>query len=440
MKTLKSIIKLTMILLLTLVIYSCSKDDNTPIVPDSVEETPQPEDTPEAPAPALGEITPLTGPKMTVVTINGENFSTDTQEVKVFFNEKVADVQELLENKITAIVPARAYSGPIAVELRDTTLVGPEFNYIVSDTLVSTLAGSEEGDVDGVGSDAQFNRPTKLAVDSDANVYVADALNHKIKKIAPDGMVSTFAGGTKGDVNASALQAQFDTPYGIAIDAQGVMYVADTGNHKIKKVGLDGTVSTLAGSTEGLADGIGADAQFNAPRALTVDKNGIVYVADTGNGRVRKITPNGSVTTLDYTMFSGPSGVALDKNGSLYVADSNNQIIWIIFESGAIEAFAGIDSIGDVDGNSNEAQFRYPRDIAVDDLGNVYVADEGNSKIRKITPQRMVTTLAGGSQGYQDGNSSEAQFRLPYGIAVDKDGIIYLADTVNNRIRKITQE
>lgn len=193
---------------------------------------------------------------------------------------------------------------------------------------------------------------------------------------------------------ATALLPNF-FPKGIAVDASGNLYVADDINHRVRKITPAGTVSTLAGSALGSADGAGTAAQFNRPTGVALDASGNVYVADAKNHRIRKITPNGTVSTL----------------------------------AGSTEGFA--------EGTSTAARFSEPVGLAVDASGNVYVADSDNSRIRKITPDGTVSTLAGGSAGFADGTATTARFRSPSGVAVDAAGIVYVADRQNHSIRKI---
>jgi sugar lactone lactonase YvrE len=262
--------------------------------------------------------------------------------------------------------------------------------------VVSTLAGSILGFADGVGAAAQFNNPAGLAVDAVGNVYVADRNNHRIRKITPAGAVTTLAGsGTAGSADGVGAAAQFNTPYGVAVDAAGNVYVADTSNHQIRKITPTDAVTTLAGSTLGFADGVGAAAQFNNPIGLAVDAAGNVYVADLNNHRIRKITPAGAVTTLAGStagfadgvgaaaQFSGPAGVALDAAGNVYVADASNYRIRKITPTGAVTTLAGSTG-GFADAVGTAAQFGFPVGLAVDAAGNVHVADSGNSRIRKI--------------------------------------------------------
>ena len=329
---------------------------------------------------------------------------------------------------------------------------GATGNYATSCT-VSTLAGSgARGSADGFGTAASFGYPRGVAVDSGGNVYVADYTGHKIRKITPAGVVTTLAGsGAQGAVDGTGTAASFSWPQGLAVDNSGNVYVADSENYKIRKITPAGVVTTLAGSgAEGAADGTGTAASFSIPYGLAADSNGNVYVADSGNDKIRKITPAGVVTTLagsgaegaadgtgNAASFSDCEGVAVDNAGNVYVADSNNNKIRKITPTGVVTTLAGSGRRGDQDGIA--ASFSDCSGVALDSNGNVYVADLNNNKIRKITPAGVVTTLAGSrTDGSYDAKETAASFYLPSGLAVDRSGNVYVADTGNNLIRKIT--
>ncbi|PCJ66274.1 MAG: hypothetical protein COA58_05725, partial [Bacteroidetes bacterium] len=327
---------------------------------------------------------------------------------------------------------------------------------ITSAGVVTTFAGSTAGYADGTGAAAQFYKPLGVAVDASGNVYVGDGFNHRIRKITPAGVVTTLAGSSQGDADGTGSVAQFYRPYFVVLDPSGKnLYVGDYYNNKIKKITLPVPqiyyVSTLAGSSQGYVNGTGIAAKFYGLFGVTVDTTGNVYVADAFNHRIRRITPAGVVTTFagssagsaDGTgtaaQFNDPRGVAVDASGNVYVADRRNHNIRKISPAGVVTTLAGNSgSAGSADGTGSSAQFRYPHGVAVDVNGNVYVADHGNHRIRKITPAGVVTTFAGSSQGYADGTGIAAKFNSPNGVAVDASGNVYVADVLNSKIRKIS--
>jgi hypothetical protein len=339
--------------------------------------------------------------------------------------------------------------------------------------VVTTIAGTAGmgGSTDGVSAAARFQYPTGLATDSVGNVYVADSSNNTIREITPAGVVTTLAGtaGASGSADGVGAAARFNFPYGVATDGAGNVYVADTSNDVIRKITTGGVVTTLAGTAgmAGSTDGTGAAARFNEPYQLATDGAGTVYVADLIDNTIRKITPAGVVTTLAGTAgaigstdgtgaaarFNGPTGVGTDGAGNMYVADSYNNTIRKITPSGVVTTFAGTALVtGSADGTGSGASFYNPSGLTSDSDGSVYVADTFNDIIRKISPAGMVTTLAGtaGASGSTDGIGPEARFFLPSGVATDGAGNVYVADSGvmhcgqgcggygNHVIRKIT--
>jgi prepilin-type N-terminal cleavage/methylation domain-containing protein len=318
---------------------------------------------------------------------------------------------------------------------------------------VSTLAGSGvSGYTDATGTAAQFNQPRGIAISPSGVIYVADRYNYRIRSVTSAGVVTTLAGSIAGYVDGTGAAAQFNNANNVAVDASGNIYVADSTNQRIRKITAGGVVTTLAGSgTAGSADGTGTAAQFSQPMGVAVDAAGNVYVADYGNSRIREITPGGVVTTLagstagyaDGTgasgRFNSPYGVAVDASGNVYVADYSNNRIRMVTQAGVVTTIAGSTS-GYVDATGASAKFSSPTGVAVDTPGNIYVADQGNQRIRKITSGGVVTTLAGtGIAGYADGSGLSAQFNDPIGIAVDASSTVYVTDTSGYRVRKITQ-
>jgi len=317
----------------------------------------------------------------------------------------------------------------------------------------SPVAGSSDGT-----TGALFNYPSGIAVDTANNVYVTDVANNTVRKISASGTVSTLAGlaGRSSSVDGKGTAARFEDPYAVAADGAGNVFVADATDHSIRKITADGTVTTIAGKpgTFGSTDGSGTAALFKGPQGIAVDTAGNVYVADTGNKIVRKISATGVVTTFagsagqggktDGTgtaaRLSSPYGIAVDSAGNVYVVDSNDNTLRKITSAGVVTTLAGSPGeSGLIDGTGAVARFSVPQDVAVDSAGNIYVCDHGNHAIRKITPAGVVTTLAGSGQpGLTNGNGRSAAFKFPAGIAVDSSANVYVADTDNQVIRKIT--
>src|ERR1039458_9481371 len=271
---------------------------------------------------------------------------------------------------------------------------------------ITTLAGSPGlGSADGTGAAARLANPWGVAADTAGNLYVADTDNQTIRKITAGGAVSTFAGmaGVSGSADGTGRGARVNQPQGLAVDANGIVYVADTGNYTIRKITSAGVVTTLAGSAgiSGSTDATGGTARFYEPEGIAVNSAGtLIYVADTWNHTIRQVTSAGAVTTL-----AGSAG----NNGS-------------------------------ANGTGSSAQFNQPQGLAVDGTGNVYVGDTGNQMIRMVTPGGAVTTLAGsaGNYGSADGTGSGASFWNPQGLALDGSVNLYVADSFNNTIRKVT--
>jgi serine/threonine protein kinase, bacterial len=305
--------------------------------------------------------------------------------------------------------------------------------------VVTTLAGSlNRGLADGSGAAAVFNQIGGIAADRNGNVYVADTQNHAIRKISPAGVVTTLAGnGTGGFANGTGAAARFLRPLAVAVDASANVYVADSGNNVIRKVTPAGAVSTFAGNgTGGYADGSGSAAMFNYPAALAVDVAGTVYVLEAGHaGAIRKITPAGGVTTLAVNGLEA-AGIAIDSVGNIYTPDYAHYAIRKITPAGVISTLAGGLVQGFANASGAEARFNGPSGTAVDVNGNVFVADSFNNAIRRITPAGVVTTLAGtGGMGYSNGTGATATFTWPSGVAVDASGNVYVADSYY--VRKI---
>lgn len=303
--------------------------------------------------------------------------------------------------------------------------------------IASTYAGTGTyGANNGPIASAQFGGPYGIDVDVDGTIYIAECYNNRIRKITPAGTVSTLAGtGASGSNNGPGISATFSCPDGIAVNSAGEVFVGDAYNGLIRKITPTGDVSTFA---SGLA-----------PTGIVIDAQGVLYIAS--GHRVQKVSTTGTVTTLAGSTTSGYvddpvgsvarfnylNGIALDGAGNVYVADGFNRRIRMITPSGAVSTVAGSGVQGFADGTGTAAQFGVPYGIASTTDGTLFVTDGNNDRVRMITPAKVVTTLSGGS-GFQDGPATTARFAQPRGITLDGNRDLYIADIDNNRIRKIT--
>lgn len=318
---------------------------------------------------------------------------------------------------------------------------------------ISTRVGSTPGYVEGTSATARFDRPKGIAIDGGAAVVVTDQNNNRVRKVFSDHSTAFWAGSATGGtiINGTGAAARFSSTglEGVARDGFNNAYVCDAGNNAIRKITSAGVVTTFAGGTQGTADGTGTAAQFNYPIGIAIDASGNLYVTDASNHRIRKITPAGVVTTLagstngyadgtgTATQFSFPMGIAVDASGNVFVGE--NCRIRKITPAGVVTTFAG-GTVGYLDGNGTAAQFNNGiLGIAIDNSSNLYVADSYNYRIRKITPTGVVSTYAGlGYSGTTDGDVSVATFDVITGIAINTaQNILYIVDHFNNRIREI---
>jgi streptogramin lyase len=320
--------------------------------------------------------------------------------------------------------------------------------------IVSTVAGNGAASfVNGPALSATFHFPSDVAVQDDGIMYVTDAFNFSIRKIV-NGGVSNFAGGSGAGIeDGIGTAAKFRSPYSVTLDANGNLYVSDGADPRIRRLSSAREVSLYAGmETPGFADGNITTARFDIADYIISDALGNVYVSDAMNNCIRKISATGQVSTIAgnnapgyrdgngaAALFSLPGGIAIDRVGNLYVADKGNFRIRKITRDGDVSTLAGSGVPGYADGNAAAAKFSLNmHDLVIDGQGNLYVAD--NNRIRKVTPEGLVSTIAGSTFGFNDGDGESAKFNFPNGLGIDGQGTIYVADLNNNRIRKISFE
>ena len=394
-----------------------------------------------------------------------------------FINELFADADTSdFAGSVRCTAPeGRKYTG-VALEMDIgnrifTTLplveVTTMFRGDVEEPYIYTFAGTGIlgfGGDGGPATEAHLLHPVGLAVDGSGNLYVADSSNQRIRRIDPEGVIATIAGrgewghgGELGD-GGPATEAYLN-PIALAVDGSGNLYVAERSNHRIRWIDPEGVITTIAGTGKrgfGGDGGPATEAQLNFPTGLAVDGSGNLYVADQTNHRIRRIDPEGVITTFAGTgdrgfggdggpateaRFNLPYGLAVDGSGNLYVADRYNQRIRRIDPEGVITTIAGTGDWGfsGDGGPATDAQLSYPTELAVDGSGYLYVVDNSNHRVRRIDPEGIITTIAGGDPGFggDGGPATDAHLNNPYGLAVDGSGNLYVADHNNQRVRVI---
>ncbi|MBK6641052.1 MAG: IPT/TIG domain-containing protein [Bacteroidetes bacterium] len=431
---------LLFVMFLVLGITSC-KDDKDPVVPDN--------------SPIINSIAPDSGPKGTVVTITGSKFSADPAAVQVYFNEVQASVTSTSANEIVVVVPAKAGTGKVRVVVGTDSGTGPVFNFVYT-VSVSTFTGlGVAGFADGDASVAKFNFPRGMAIDQLDNIYVADELNQRIRIVAPNGTVTTFCGsGLAGHSDGTPAVAKFNSPYDVAYDGiNNYIYVADKGNHCLRRLSISGYATTAAGipGSAGYVDGPGTSARLNSPTGVAVEGElASVYIADAGNHCIREhnyleilstfagSTVSGQQDGIGASAkFSAPADIDWDTAGYLYVTDKVNHNIRRISMSKEVTTVAGIGIAGYQDGDGFQALFNGPEGISAMN-GGLVVADVANQRIRGIDAMLKVSSLAGdGTQGWGDGTGAVAKFKNPGGVVRDSNGDYFIADTGNHLIRKL---
>lgn len=331
---------------------------------------------------------------------------------------------------------------------------------------IFTFAGNGTQGYSGDGSAstlAQLSNPTRVAIDAAGNVYFGESSNNRVRKVDAQGIISTIAGngiaGYSGDGGPATL-AQIKNPQGVAVDAAGNLYIAEPQNHRIRMVNSSGIITTFAGTgTSGFSgDGGPANAaQINSPYGIAVDPAGNVFIGDANNNRVRKVNTAGIISTIagngvsgfsgdggpaTLSQLNGPSGVAIDALGRVYITDEVNHRIRMVNTSGTITTVAGttVSGYAGDGGSAIQAKLNFPEGVAVDAAGNIYIADLGNYVIRKVNTSGIISTYAGtGVSGYSGdgGPAVNAQFKNPNSVAIDANGNLYVTDMLNHRVRRI---
>ncbi len=424
------------------------------------------------PQPVIVELLPPGGPIGTVVRISGERFDGQVPANNVVrFNGVEATVLLAQQFRIFARVPAGAASGPVTVTTLSGTATSPG-PFTLNPAAIITVAGNGDPVFEGDGGPAVaagLETPWGVAVDAAGNVFATNSgeqgpvPNHRIRKVDGNAIITTVAGsgppGFSGD-GGPATAAQLNYPIGVATDAQGSVYIAERDNHRVRKVDVNGVITTVAGNGTaafGGDGGLATSAQLNTPVAVVVDAQGNLYIADSHNHRIRRVDPTGVITTVagDGTAAFGgdgglatsaqlnlPSGVALDAQGGLYIGDLENQRVRKVDTGGTMTTVAGDGTagFGGDGGPATSAQLHDPYGVVVDPQGTLYIADSDNHRIRKVTPGGTITTVAGtGAWDFSGdgGPATAAALNYPTGVALDSQGSLYIADRDNNRIRKI---
>ncbi|NSL90948.1 hypothetical protein ECE50_029255 [Chitinophaga sp. Mgbs1] len=399
----------------------------------------------------ISSFIPARGGAGTSVLITGSNFTTDTAAIDVTINGKQLIITAASSTQIMAVVPKRCGTGKLVVKIGNDTIASTDlYNYIYT-RVVSTFAGNgTAGFANGPGKDAMFNfngtewyRSMGLAVDNDGNVFVADPGNHCIRKITADGMVSTLAGNqlAEGHADGKGSAARFKLPYGVTTDPQGNVYSVDPINYDIRKITPDGNATTI---------GWGTQSPWSI--AFNVSDGQLYYTGSNSPGNIYALAADGSSKAV-VSNLNSPAGIGFDRQGNLYAVISSDHTV-MRFAAGTWEAsvIAGMKGVpGFVNGPGADARFNLPWGMATDADGNILVAGNGtwngatghpDQSIRIISANswNVAVYAGGGTAGYTDGIGEAAAFSAPGGVAVSKNGVVYVLDKNNNRIRRIISE
>jgi len=399
---------------------------------------------------------PLEAAHGATLTIQGSLFSAVPSENSVTLNGVPATLISAVPNELKVVVPKSTLcSGPVRVTVAGETVVSAaSFTYVPTAAAVTTVAGD--------GTTNLLNSPCGIAMGmgTDDNLYVTDFGNHRIRKITPQGVITTFAGTSSsepGHNDGIGANARFWEPCGITTDAKDSFYVTDGGadNGRIRRISMQAQVSSLADDGQGFVENPASREKWNNPRGIVRGEDGNLYVADSNNHRIRKISPEGQVLTLagngmpgsadgkaEEAQFHVPRGVAMDVAGNLYVADGANGRIRKVSPEGRVSTLS--DGQGFVENPGNVMPFRTPRSIAIDKTGILYVVEMDGHRIQQIAPSGKANIFVGnGIGGFKDGKREETpppQFHSPRELVIDTQGNLLLADYGNNRIRKIILE
>ena len=387
-------------------------------------------------SPVITSLNVTSGDYTTPILIKGTGFSATIADDKVFFNGVQATVTGASSTLIYTSVPLAAGTGNVTVTVNGSTATGPTFTYLITE-VASLLAGNNGyGSANGAGTTASFSQGLGLATDAAGNIYVADQLNDLIRKITPAGLVTTLAGsGAPGSADGAGTAASFNKPADVATDAAGNVYVADSNNGLIRKITPAGQVSTVT------VNASGNPVKYGNPAFVELDGSGNIFFADLAGSIIREISPAGVVTTPYNETATNVNiyGFVIDKMGNFFIVDDYNNQVDKLTAAGSFSVFAGNYNIigGDLNGTGTAASFYKPFVIAMDKNGNLYVADTGNAELREITPAAVVTTF-GGPGGDYIGPITQVDFFGVEGMTVDASGNVYFS--VQNSILKISMQ